>query len=117
MPADYEELFNIIESKKELFSAKNDVQEKFGRIVLVSDSAHSIGAEYKGKKAGLIADMSSFSFHAVKNLTTAEGGAVVFNVADKFNQLQMGIVSGERVFKVIDTHSSIVKSGTVEAKN
>ena len=53
MPADYEELFNIIEEKKELFSAKNDVQEKFGRIVLVSDSAHSIGAAYKGKKAGI----------------------------------------------------------------
>lgn len=99
MPADYEELFNVIEKKKELFSAKNDVQEKFGRIVLVSDSAHSIGAAYKGKKAGLIADMSSFSFHAVKNLTTAEGGAVVFNVADKFNHEEL-----KRRFKISSLH-------------
>ena len=79
--------YDIINQNRDLFKANNDIQKKFGRIILASDSAHSIGANYKGKKAGLIADMSSFSFHAVKNLTTAEGGAVVFNVADKFNMM------------------------------
>jgi dTDP-4-amino-4,6-dideoxygalactose transaminase len=99
MPADYNELYKIVKQNKNLFKASNDVQEKFGRIVIISDSAHSIGATYKGKKAGLIADISSFSFHAVKNLTTAEGGAVVFNVADKFNHEEL-----KKSFKISSLH-------------
>jgi len=98
-PADYDELYKVIHQTKNLFKVSNAVQEKFGRIVLVSDSAHSIGATYKGKKTGLIADMSSFSFHAVKNLTTAEGGAVVFNVADKFNHEDL-----KKSFKISSLH-------------
>jgi len=99
MPASYEELFEIVNQKKSLFSANNAIQEKFGRIVIISDSAHSIGAVYKGKNAGLIADVSSFSFHAVKNLTTAEGGAVVFNVADKFSHEEL-----KKSFKISSLH-------------
>lgn len=87
LPIDYDELYELINSPeiKEQFSPKTPIQEKMGRITIISDSAHSIGAIYKNKKAGMLADISSFSFHAVKNLTTAEGGAVVFNVADKFD--------------------------------
>lgn len=74
----YEAIFNLVESKKELFKANNELQEKLGRIVVVADAAHSFGAKQKGKMSGSIADFSSFSFHAVKNLTTAEGGAVTW---------------------------------------
>lgn len=99
MPANYDELYEVVNQKKNLFTASNDVQSKFGRIVLISDSAHSIGATYKNKNAGLLADLSSFSFHAVKNLTTAEGGAVVFNVADKFNHEEL-----KAKFKISSLH-------------
>ena len=98
-PADYDELFKIVNEKKALFSSNNDVQKKFERIVIISDSAHSIGAKYKGKNAGQLADVSSFSFHAVKNLTTAEGGAVCFNVADKFNHEEL-----KKQFKISSLH-------------
>lgn len=74
----YEAIFNLVESKKELFKASNELQEKLGRIAVVADAAHSFGAKQKGKMSGSIADFSSFSFHAVKNLTTAEGGAVTW---------------------------------------
>lgn len=74
----YESIFNLVESKKELFKASNELQEKLGRIAVVADAAHSFGAKQKGKMSGSIADFSSFSFHAVKNLTTAEGGAVTW---------------------------------------
>ncbi len=79
MPVDYDEIFKIIEQKKELFKAKKgSYQEKLGRILLLSDSAHSLGAKYKNKMIGNIADFTTFSFHAVKNLTTAEGGAITW---------------------------------------
>lgn len=74
----YEAIFNLVESKKELFKASNELQEKLGRIAVIADAAHSFGAKQKGKMSGSIADFSSFSFHAVKNLTTAEGGAVTW---------------------------------------
>jgi len=80
LPCDYDEIKNIIEEKKKLFKPKkNTLQTHFDRIILISDSAHSFGAVYKGKKAGNFADFNVFSFHAVKNLTTAEGGAITFN--------------------------------------
>lgn len=87
MPVDYDEIKALIESSeiKEMFQPNTAIQEKIGRIMLISDAAHSIGAKYKAKYTGHQADMSSYSFHAVKNLTTAEGGAVMFNVADKFD--------------------------------
>jgi len=80
-PCDYDEL-NALVRKAEVinkFKANHPNQEKLGRIMILSDSAHSIGATYKGKKAGALTDVSVFSFHAVKNLTTAEGGAIAFN--------------------------------------
>lgn len=74
IPCDYDKIFEIVERKKNLFKANNEIQENFGRIIVVADTAHSLGAEYKGKKTGSVADFSNFSFHAVKNFTTAEGG-------------------------------------------
>lgn len=76
---DYEKIFEIVNNKKGLFKAKNEYQEKLGRVLVLADSAHGFGAEYKGKKSGSVADFTSFSFHAVKNLTTAEGGALTWN--------------------------------------
>lgn len=78
--ADYERVYEIVERKKALFHPSNDLQKKFGRIIVSGDCAHSFGAHRKGKMAGEIADFSSFSFHAVKNFTTAEGGAMTWNL-------------------------------------
>lgn len=78
--ADYKRVFEIVEAKKSLFKPNNALQEKIGRIVVSADCAHSFGASQNGKKAGEIADFSSFSFHAVKNFTTAEGGALTWNL-------------------------------------
>lgn len=78
--ADYKRVFEIVEAKKGLFRPKNALQAKIGRIVVSADCAHSFGANRKGKMAGEIADFSSFSFHAVKNFTTAEGGALTWNL-------------------------------------
>ncbi len=76
---DYDKIFSIVEAKKALFNPANELQKKFGRVIVIADCAHGFGAERKGKKAGTFADFTSFSFHAVKNLTTAEGGAVTWN--------------------------------------
>lgn len=76
---DYDRIFEIVEKKKSLFKPKTKIQEKLGRIAIVSDAAHALGAKYKDKMCGEIADFTAFSFHAVKNLTTAEGGALVWN--------------------------------------
>ena len=78
--ADYDRVFEIVEAKKGLFKPNNALQAKIGRIVVSADCAHSFGANRKGKMAGEIADFSSFSFHAVKNFTTAEGGALTWNL-------------------------------------
>lgn len=78
--ADYERVFSIVESKKSLFRPSNALQEKIGRVIVSADCAHSFGGMRKGKMAGSIADFSSFSFHAVKNFTTAEGGAMTWNL-------------------------------------
>lgn len=75
---DYDRLFDIVEKKRGLFSPSNKIQEKIGRIILMSDGAHAFGASQKGKMCGEIADFTCFSFHAVKNLTTAEGGAATW---------------------------------------
>ena len=79
--ADYDRVFEIVEAKKHLFHPDNDLQAKIGRIVVSADCAHSFGAVRNGKMAGEIADFSSFSFHAVKNFTTAEGGAMTWNLS------------------------------------
>ena len=78
--ADYDRVFEIVEAKKGLFKPNNALQAKIGRIVVSADCAHSFGASQKGKMAGEIADFSSFSFHAVKNFTTAEGGALTWHL-------------------------------------
>lgn len=75
---DYEKVFAVVESKKHLFQPANDIQKAFGRVVVLADAAHAFGAEQNGKMCGNIADFTSFSFHAVKNLTTAEGGALTW---------------------------------------
>ncbi|GAB7231599.1 DegT/DnrJ/EryC1/StrS family aminotransferase [Facklamia hominis] len=76
---DYDRLYQIVEAKKHLFHPKKDsLQEKFDRVILLADSAHALGAKYHGKPAGSVADFTTFSFHAVKNFTTAEGGAVTW---------------------------------------
>ena len=73
---DYDKIFEVVNAKKDLFCPNNDLQKSFGRVVVIADGAHSFGAEKNGQKAGSVADFTAFSFHAVKNLTTAEGGAV-----------------------------------------
>ena len=78
--ANYERVFEIVEHKKNMFKPSNALQAKIGRIAISADCAHSFGAKQKGKMAGEIADFSSFSFHAVKNFTTAEGGALTWNL-------------------------------------
>jgi len=75
---DYDKIYEVIESKKELFKANNEIQGLFNRIIVMADAAHAFGAVRKGLKCGQVADFTTFSFHAVKNLTTAEGGAVVW---------------------------------------
>lgn len=78
IPCDYDRIFAIVERKKHLFSPKNDIQASLGRVAVMADTAHAFGAKWHGKMVGSIADFSSFSFHAVKNLTTAEGGALTW---------------------------------------
>ena len=99
MPCAYDELFELVETEevKTLFQAKTEEQRKLGRILILSDSAHSIGAEYKGRKAGCLADVSVFSFHAVKNLTTAEGGAIMLNLPEPFDN--------EEVYRYLCTYT------------
>ena len=75
---DYEKVYAAVESKKHLFRPANEIQKAFGRVVVMADAAHAFGAEQNGKMCGEIADFTSFSFHAVKNLTTAEGGALTW---------------------------------------
>lgn len=75
---DYDKVFAAVESKKHLFRPANDIQRAYGRVIVMADAAHAFGAKRKGKMCGEIADFTSFSFHAVKNLTTAEGGALTW---------------------------------------
>lgn len=79
IPCDYDRLYEIVEKKRYLFRANSEIQEALGRIAVMADTAHSFGAKRHGKPTGCLADFSSFSFHAVKNLTTAEGGALTWN--------------------------------------
>lgn len=91
LPVDYNSLFDIVQTPaiQGKFQANNDVQKTMNRIMIIGDAAHSIGGKYHDDYAGKQADMSSFSFHAVKNLTTAEGGAVVFNVSQWFDHKEL----------------------------
>ncbi len=86
-PCDYDKINKIVNQSKirSMFIPKTKEQEKLGRILVLSDAAHSFGAWYKGKRTGSLCDVSVFSFHAIKNLTTAEGGAIALNLPDSFN--------------------------------
>lgn len=88
-PCDYDEINELVVKYKSQFKAKTKNQELLGRIMVLSDSAHSFGANYKGKKCGALTDVSVFSFHAVKNLTTAEGGAVALNFPEPFDNIEL----------------------------
>ena len=91
LPCDYEAINKLVKTAeiKSIFVAKSTEQTKLGRILILSDAAHSFGATYNGKQTGALCDVSVFSFHAVKNLTTSEGGAVVFNLPEPFNNLEL----------------------------
>ncbi|MBQ9668625.1 MAG: DegT/DnrJ/EryC1/StrS family aminotransferase [Prevotella sp.] len=80
VPCDYDAIFAAVESKKHLFRPANDIQKAFGRVIVMADAAHAFGAKYGEKMVGEVADFTSFSFHAVKNLTTAEGGALTWKL-------------------------------------
>ena len=84
-PCDYDEINTLVQAKKNLFVANSENQKVLGRILVLSDAAHSLGGKYKGKNTGSLTDVSVFSFHAVKNLSTAEGGAVALNLPAPFN--------------------------------
>lgn len=86
-PCDYDEIMSLVQTEEilSLFQADNEVQSKLGRILVIDDAAHSIGAFYKGKSVGVAADVVIFSFHAVKNITTAEGGAICLNLPLPFD--------------------------------
>lgn len=101
IPCDYDRIFEIVERKRSLFRPKGELQTAIGRVAVMADTAHSFGACYKGRMAGNIADFSSFSFHAVKNLTTAEGGALTWRTVpgvsneDLYRQLQLFSLHGQ----------------------
>lgn len=101
VPCDYDRIFSIVEKKKELFTPSNDIQSKFGRIIVCADTAHAFGSTWHGKPIGSVADFSAFSFHAVKNFTTAEGGALTrkpredLNDEEIYNQVQLYSLHGQ----------------------
>lgn len=101
VPCDYDKIFAIVEKKKALFQPKNEIQKAIGRVAVCADTAHAFGASWHGKMCGSIADFSSFSFHAVKNFTTAEGGALTWRTIpgiddeDIYHKLQLLSLHGQ----------------------
>ena len=101
IPCDYERLFEIVERKKHLFKPGNEIQSALGRVAVMADTAHAFGAKWKNRMIGSVADFSSFSFHAVKNLTTAEGGALTWRTIpgisneDIYKKLQLLSLHGQ----------------------
>ena len=89
IPCDYDKIFQVVESKKHLFHPHNDIQKAFGRVIVSADAAHAFGATWHGKKIGSVADFTSFSFHAVKNFTTAEGGALTWRSREGIDNEQL----------------------------
>ena len=122
-PCDFDELRALVERAdiKKMFTPATTEQEKLGRIMILDDAAHSVGAEYKGKKVGSQADAIVFSFHAVKNLTTAEGGAIclafdkVFDVEDVYRQLNIKSLHGQTKDAMSKTQSGGWRYDIVEA--
>ena len=101
IPCDYDKIFKAVESKKHLFRPRNDIQKAFGRVIVSADAAHAFGATWHGRKIGSVADFTSFSFHAVKNFTTAEGGALTWrnregiDNEELYRQLQLLSLHGQ----------------------
>lgn len=107
IPCDYDRLFAIVEGKKGIFTPKTDLQKMIGRVAVCCDAAHAFGASRKGKMVGSIADFTSFSFHAVKNFTTAEGGAMTWNLP----------FGNEKVVKELDKNADNSFSGVPEIED
>lgn len=100
IPCDYQQLFDLVERKKALFCPANELQKAIGRVAICADAAHAFGASWQGKMVGSIADFTSFSFHAVKNFTTAEGGALTWKIAgidneELYHQVQLYSLHGQ----------------------
>lgn len=101
IPCDYDRIFKIVENKKDIYKPNNDIQKALGRVAIMADTAHAFGALYKRQMVGSIADFSSFSFHAVKNLTTGEGGALTWKTIpgisdeDIYHKLQLLSLHGQ----------------------
>ena len=101
MVCDYDRIFEAVEAAKGLYRPSNDIQRAFGRVIVIADAAHAFGAKWHGRMCGDIADFTSFSFHAVKNLTTAEGGALTWRPHDGldgefiYKQLQLLSLHGQ----------------------
>ncbi len=101
IPCDYDRIFEIVERKKHLFRPNNEIQSALGRVAVMADTAHAFGAKRQGRMIGSVADFSSFSFHAVKNLTTAEGGALTWRTIpgisneDIYKKLQLLSLHGQ----------------------
>lgn len=109
VPCDYDRIFSMVEKKKELFTPSNDIQSKFGRIIVCADTAHAFGSTWHGKPIGSIADFSAFSFHAVKNFTTAEGGALTWKPREELND--------EEIYKQVQLYSLHGQSKDALSKN
>lgn len=120
-PCDYNEINELVQNKRSLFLPESENQKKLGRILVLSDSAHSFGASYHQKKAGALTDVSVFSFHAVKNLTTAEGGAIALNLPEPFdnkevyNKLCIKTLHGQNKDALAKTQKGNWKYDIVEA--
>ena len=99
IPCDYDKIFRVVESKKHLFRPRNDIQKAFNRVIVSADAAHAFGATWHGKKIGSVADFTSFSFHAVKNFTTAEGGAMTWRSREGIDNEQL-----YREFQLLSLH-------------
>lgn len=109
IPCDYDRIFSIVEKKKSLFKPSNDIQSKFGRIIICADTAHAFGSSWHGQPVGSVADFSAFSFHAVKNFTTAEGGALTWKPNDALND--------EDLYKQVQLYSLHGQSKDALSKN
>lgn len=109
IPCDYDRIFSIVEKKKGLFKPSNDIQSKFGRIIVCADTAHAFGSSWHGQPVGSVADFSAFSFHAVKNFTTAEGGALTWKPNDALND--------EDLYKQVQLYSLHGQSKDALSKN
>lgn len=109
IPCYYDRIFSIVEKKKSLFKPSNDIQSKFGRIIVCADTAHAFGSSWHGHPVGSVADFSAFSFHAVKNFTTAEGGALTWKPNDALDD--------EELYKRVQLYSLHGQSKDALSKN